>query len=390
MRRLTLPHGAVNSHRSGGGRSGCPRETTKSWQPRAPDTGEGAISGSAQSAQSGGAGPDAAATAGRRRPFSRIPDEAGVIVALIVLVVAIGVANPNFLAPRSLGQLFGNAAFTGILAVGMVFVIVVREIDISVGWTFNFTAVIAGTLMVWGVDPFLAAAGGILFGGVLGFVNGILSVALGLPAIIITLGTLSCYRGLSLLVNNARAVVPPDVTGPFFTMWNQRLFGVLPSVAIAFLVLAVAMHVVLQHSRFGYRTQAMGSNPDAARLAGIPVDRTRVAVLVLMGMVAGFAGVIFLGFRGAIDPTAGDAFLLPVIAAVIVGGTPLSGGRGSVFGAVLGALIIQVVQTGILFIGIGGNWSIFVTGAVIIVAVAIDHLVRHRRARRTRDVVDAG
>jgi ribose transport system permease protein len=224
----------------------------------------------------------------------------------------------------------------------------------------------------------------------LGLVNGVLTVSLRLPVIIITLGTLSMYRGLALIVNNSRAVIPPDKEGLFFTMWTHKLFGVLPSVAIAFLALAVVMHVVLQRSRFGYRAQAMGSNPDAARLAGIPVDRTRIMVLTLMGLIAGLTGVIFLGFRGAIDPSSGDTLLLPVIAAVIIGGTPLSGGRGSVLGAVLGALIIQVIQSGILFLGIDVKWSIFVTGAVIVIAVAIDQLVRRQRARRARDVVDAG
>lgn len=326
----------------------------------------------------------------RRSLSSRIPEEAGVIIALVVLVALIGIVNPNFLTLRALGQLFSSAAFTGMLAVGMVFVIAIREIDLSVGWMFNFSAVIAGTLMVWEVDPFLAAGAGILFGGLLGLINGLLVVGLGLPAIIITLGTLSAFRGLSLIVNNSRAVVPPDKESLFFTMWTHKLFGVLPSVAIVFLVLAVVAHVVLQHSRFGYRAQAMGSNPDAARLAGIPVDRTRLMVLILMGLIAGLAGVVFLGFRGAIDPTSGDAFLLPVIAAVIIGGTPLSGGRGSIFGAVLGALIIQVIQSGILFLGIDAKWSIFVTGAVIVIAVAIDQVVRRQRSRRARDVVDAG
>jgi len=321
---------------------------------------------------------------------SRLPEEAGVILALLVLVVLIGIANPNFLLPRSLGQLLSNAAFTGMLAIGMVFVIVIRDIDLSVGWVFNFSAVIAGTIMVAGVEPFLAAGAGILFGGFLGLINGVLAVRLRIPVIIITLGTLSAYRGLSLVVNNSRAVVPPDKEGLFFTMWSHRLFDILPSVAIAFLILAAVMHVVLHRSRFGYRAQAMGSNPDAARLAGIPVDRTRITVLVVMGLIAGLAGVIFLGFRGAIDPTSGDGFLLPVIAAVIIGGTPLSGGRGSVFGAVLGALIISVVQSGILFLGIDAKWSIFVTGAVIVVAVAIDQVVRRQRTRRMRDVVDAG
>jgi len=303
-------------------------------------------------------------------------------------VVLIGVANPNFLAPRSLGQLFANAAFTGMLAIGMVFVVVIRDVDLSVGWMFNFSAVIAGTLMVEGFDPFIAAIGGVLFGGLLGFINGVLAVRLRIPVIIITLGTLSAYRGLALVVDNSRAVVPPDTSGPFFTIWEHKLFGVLPSVAIAFLVLAVVMHVVLNRTRFGYRAQAMGSNPDAARLAGVPVDRTRISVLVLMGLIAGLTGVIFLGFRQAIDPTSGDAFLLPVVAAVIIGGTPLSGGRGTIFGAVLGALIIGVIQSGILFLGIDAKWSIFVTGAVIVIAVAIDQLVRRQRTRRMRDVVD--
>jgi ribose transport system permease protein len=337
-----------------------------------------------------GSGVDASSTRPARSLRSRLPEEAGVIVALVALVVLIGLANPNFLLPRSLGQLLSSATFTGMLAIGMVFVIVIRDIDLSIGWIFNFSAVIAGTLMVGGLDPFLAAGAGILFGGLLGLVNGLLAVRLRIPVIIITLGTLSAYRGLSLVVNNSRAVVPPDKDGLFFSMWSHKLFDVLPSPAIAFIALAIVMHVVLTRSRFGYRAQAMGSNPDAARLAGIPVDRTRVMVLVLMGVVAGLSGVIFLGFRGAIDPTSGDAFLLPVIAAVIIGGTPLSGGRGSIFGAVLGALIIQVIQSGILFLGIDAKWSIFVTGAVIVAAVAIDQIVRRQRSRRMRDVVDAG
>jgi len=165
---------------------------------------------------------------------------------------------------------------------------------------------------------------------------------------------------------------------------------VVPSAAIAFLLLAATAHVLLHRTRFGYRAQAMGSNPDAARLAGIPVDRTRIMVLVLMGLIAGLTGVVFLGFRGAIDPVTGDTYLLPVVAAVIIGGTPLSGGRGTILGAVLGALIIQVIQSGILFLGIDAKWSIFVTGAVIVIAVAIDQLVRRQRVRRMRDVVDAG
>lgn len=312
------------------------------------------------------------------------------MVALAALIIFIGAANPIFLQPKSLLQLLSNSAFIGMLAVGMVFVIVIRDIDLSVGWMFNFSAVIAGKAMILGVEPFLAALIGIAFGGMLGFINGVLAVGMRIPVIIITLGTLSVYRGLSLIVNESKPVIPPDKNAPFFELWDVKLFDIIPMVAVAFLVLAVALHVLLQHTRFGYRVQAMGSNPDAARLAGIPVDRTRIMVLVLMGAVAGLAGVIFLGFRGAVDTNTGDTFLLPVVAAVIIGGTPLSGGRGTILGAVLGAVIIQAIQSGILFLGIDAKWSIFVTGAAIIVAVAVDQLVRRQRTRRARDVVDAG
>lgn len=321
---------------------------------------------------------------------SRIPEETGVIVALVALILFIGIANPLFLAPKSLLQLTANGAFIGMLAVGMVFVVAIRDIDLSIGWMFNFSAVVAGKLMIMGLEPFLAALCGIAFGGFLGLINGILSVGMRIPVIIITLGTLSAYRGLSLIVNESKPVLAPDKDAPFFTIWDVKLFDIIPSVAIAFIALAVVMHILLQRTRFGFRVQAMGSNPDAARLAGIAVDRTRILVLVLMGAISGLAGVIFFGYRGAIDTNTGDSFLLPVVAAVIIGGTPLSGGRGTILGAVLGAVIIQAIQSGILFLGIDSKWSIFVTGAAILVAVAVDQLVRRQRTRRARDVVDAG
>jgi ribose transport system permease protein len=321
---------------------------------------------------------------------SRLPEETGVIVALVALIIFIGAANPIFLQPKSLLQLLSNSAFIGMLAVGMVFVVVIRDIDLSIGWMFNFSAVIAGELMIAGIEPFIAALAGIAFGALLGLINGVLAVGLRIPVIIITLGTLSVYRGLSLIVNGSKAVIPPDKDAPYFQLWDTKILGIIPMVAVAFVILAIVLHVVLQHTRFGYRVQAMGSNPDAARLAGIPVDRTRIMVLVLMGAIAGLAGVIFLGFRGAVDTNTGDTFLLPVVAAVIIGGTPLSGGRGTILGAVLGAVIIQTIQSGILFLGIDAKWSIFVTGAAIIVAVAVDQLVRRQRTRKARDVVDAG
>ncbi|MDX6401161.1 MAG: ribose transport system permease protein, partial [Gaiellaceae bacterium] len=223
---------------------------------------------------------------------------------------------------------------------------------------------------------------GILFGGMLGLVNGLLATGLRLPVIIVTLGTFSAFHGLSLVLSHSAAVVPPDDSGSFFR-FSQSHVGKVPTLAIIFVALAIVLHVVLQRTRFGFRVQAIGSNPEAARLAGIPAARTRILVLVLVGLVCGLAGSLSVGQFGAIDTNSGSDFLLTVVAAVIIGGTPLSGGSGTVIGALFGALIIATIASGIVFFNIDATWSTFVTGAVIILAVAVDQGVKWQRQRRT-------
>jgi ribose transport system permease protein len=318
-----------------------------------------------------------------RRKF-RLPDEIGVIGALVFMVVFIGLARPEFLNPINLLRLFGNTAFYGMIALAMVFLLAIREIDLSVGWMFNFSAVIAATMMVNGVDPWISALGGVVFGGLLGLFNGMLAVGLNLPNIIVTLGTYSMFRGLSLVVNQSRAVVPPDeaTASSFFSFATTRLFGSIPMVAVIFLVMAIVLHLVLHRTRFGYRVQAIGSNPEAARLAGIPVSQVRLQTLILIGAVCGLSGSLFVGFRGAIDPTSGQDFALTVVAAAIIGGTPLSGGWGTVIGAVIGVVIIAVISSGIIFFGIDATWSTFVTGAVTVLAVVLDQVIKRQRSKQ--------
>jgi ribose transport system permease protein len=320
--------------------------------------------------------------AASRRRSLRLPDELGVIVALVVMIVVIGVARPRFLNPINLLTILGNTTFQGMLSLGMVFLLAIREIDLSVGWMFNFSAVVTALLMTAGINPWLAALAGVVFGGGLGLVNAILAVGLRLPTIIVTLGTFSMFQGLSLVVNQGRAVVPADQSSSYFSLISAKAFGIVPAVALAFVLLALALHIVLKRTRFGYRVQAVGSNPEAARLAGIPVALVKLQTLVLMGATAGLSGAMYVGFRGAIDPQEGGDFVLTVIAAVIIGGTPLSGGSGTVIGAVVGMLIIQVISSGIIFFGIDATWSTFVTGAVIVLAVALDQLVKYQRSRQ--------
>jgi ribose transport system permease protein len=265
-----------------------------------------------------------------RRRF-RIPEEIGVIIALVGMMGIIGFARPRFLNPINLFSLLGNTTFLGMLAIGMVFLLAIREIDLSVGWMFNFSAVFAALLMVAGVDPWLAAFAGILFGAGLGLINGLIAITLRLPAIIVTLGTYSMFQGLSLIVNKGRAIVPPDQSSSFFSVISEKLYGVVPVAALVFIALAIAMYV---------------------------------------------------GFRGAIDPNEGSDFVLVVIAAVIIGGTPLSGGHGTIIGAVIGMMIIQVISSGLIFFGIDATWSTFVTGAVTVLAVSLDRLIKFQRTRR--------
>jgi ribose transport system permease protein len=323
------------------------------------------------------------ASAALRRGF-RLPDEIGVIVALVVMMVFIGVARPHFLNPLNLLTLLGHTTFLGMLAVGMVFLLAIREIDLSVGWMFNLSAVGTALLMAAGVNPWLAALGGLLLGGLLGLINGLLAITLRLPAIIVTLGTYSMFQGLSLVVDRGRAVVPPDQTSSFFVLASEKIARVLPITGAVFLLLAIVMHFVLHRTRFGYRVQAVGSNPEAAALAGISNAAVRLQTLVLMGLICGLSGALYVGFRGAIDPNEGSDFVLAVVAAVIIGGTPLSGGAGTVIGAVIGMLIIQVISSGLIFFGIDATWSTFVTGAVIVIAVSLDQLVKYQRTRRTQ------
>lgn len=316
---------------------------------------------------------------------SRVPEELGVFAALVVLVAIIGVHNSDFVRHGNLLNLVASNSFFGIISLATVFLLALGEIDLSVGWNFNFSAVIAALAMVHGVDPWIAAVLGLLFGAGLGLLNGLLSVGLGLPVIIVTLGTYSMFQGLSLVVNKSSAVVPPDVTGSFFSTVNARVdvpfVGHIPVLAIVFVVLAIVLHFILHRTRFGYRVLSIGSNPEAARLAGIPIARTRVLVLTLVGAFCGLSGSLYVGSFGSVDPASGGQFLLAVVAAVIIGGTPLSGGMGTVIGALIGVLIIATISSGIVFFGIDSTWSTFVTGAVIIVAVSLDQAIKWQRRR---------
>ena len=327
-----------------------------------------------------------ATTAPPSRPgiVSRITGskELGILLVLIGMVAFIGVFNPGFLSVDSLSNAAQRAAWYGIMALGIVFLLSMGEIDLSIGALYAVCINAAAIMMSeWGWDPWLGALAGVTIGLLLGAFNGVLSNFLGLPAIIITLGTLSLFRGLALIVSGGRFVYGIPREHAFFEIFGSAPLGV-PMVIWVFALLTVILSVVYRATRYGYVVRAIGSNARAARLSGIPIPRMRLITLTLMGGLCGISAMLTLAFFSTADPNLGTGYELQAIAAAIIGGTALSGGRGTVVGAAIGAVVIAVIGSGITRFGVSANYSTFVTGAMILLAVGVDALIRRRQARR--------
>lgn len=307
-------------------------------------------------------------------------DEIGVIGALVVLIALLSIlAGDKFLTAQNFINVSRQASYVGIMAVGMVFVIAMGDIDLSVGSIWMFSSVMMAIALRDNYNIWIAVAVCMIVATLCGLVNGALSVALGIPTIIVTLGTLSLYRGLGLVVSNASPVSGYNLETWFFTWIGGRdpVFGVWISVW-AMLIVGVLGWVLFNHTPFGRRVQAIGSNRQAALFSGIRIARTRIMVMTLMGFIVGIAAVVALAFNRNGSPTVGVGTELGVIAATIIGGTALSGGSGSVLGAILGALIIALIQNGLALLAVPPAWSTAVTGIVIIVAVTLDYFIKRR------------
>lgn len=306
-------------------------------------------------------------------------EEITVLVPLLLLLATISIFRPAFFAAGPLTNVVLQASFFGMMALVVVFLLSMGELDISVGAIYALTSIAAAALMEAGLDPWLAVLAGIATGMVAGALNAILGNLLRIPMVVITLGTISAYRGLTILLPGGRSFSTLPTEHPFFTVLGGDLLGI-PVPAWVFVGMAVLLQWVYSSTRFGYVVRAIGSNPNAARLSGISIERARLSAEVLMGAMCGIAGVLTLAYLRTTDPLVGTGYEILVIAAAIIGGTALSGGSGSVIGAMFGAILISAIRTGLTFFGVTSNWTALVTGAVIVGAVAIDTLVRRRRS----------
>lgn len=314
-------------------------------------------------------------------------EEIGVFGAVILLMVLIYAFHPNILSSGSLDAILIGTSSTALIAYGMVFLLSMRELDLSVGSIFGFCVVAPGILMSHGWNPWLAAVMALVFGAGLGALNGLLVGALSVPTIIVTLGTLNMYRGLVDTISHGTQVSNLPYNSSFFTFAGGSPLGV-PLAFWVTVIVGVCCYIFFKRTRFGILCRAIGSNPRAARASGVPVAKVRLGALVLTGVLCGIAGALTLGYFQAADPTLGTSLELSVIAAAIIGGTSLAGGSGTIVGALLGAILLQVISSGLAEFQVSANWETFITGAIIVLAVALDLLVRRRKrvqAERARE-----
>lgn len=303
--------------------------------------------------------------------------EASVVLFIAILAVILEVATGRFLNATNVANVLLSSAGATVVALGMTLVIVTGGIDVSVGSMVGVVAVVVGYGAAAGWDLTLLLLIGVLSGLLLGMANGALIARAGIMPIIATLGTMSVYRALTFQLLRGKWIsdIPPTLR-PI----GLGSLGGVPVAALIALVLTLLFVYVTARRPLGRHIYAMGGNTEAARLAGIDLSRVTFFVYGLTGMLVGVAALIYVGQTGFVQSNTGAGFELQVIAAVVLGGTSIMGGRGSVVGSVLGALLVGQIKNGLILMNISGLAEGIVSGALILLAVGADRLRTRRRA----------
>jgi len=300
-------------------------------------------------------------------------DRLGPFVALVVLSGAVALASPNFLTIENLFAVGVQTAVVAIIAVGETLVIIGGHIDLSVGSVLALSGVLAALLMAGGLDPWLASLCGVAAGTACGLMNGLLTTRIRMPSFVVTLGVMGIARGSALTLSGARNIfgLPPS----FKVLAAGGILGLpLPIIIVA--AVAAAAHILLARSSFGRAAYAIGGNLEAARLSGINVGGIVTGLFVICGFLSGLAGIVLTSRLTIGQPTAAQGYELDAIAAAVIGGASLMGGQGSISGAIVGALIMAVLRNACDLLNVPIYWQQIAIGAVIIAAVAYDHLRR--------------
>lgn len=329
------------------------------------------------------AAPMAATTAKGR--FSGAQQKLLAFGTLIILVIGFSLASPNFMQTSNILAILQATSVNGILAVAATLVIITGGIDLSVGTLMTFTAVIAGVVLTyWGLSLPLGIIASILTGAIVGLISGTIIAKMKIPPFIATLGMMLILKGLSLVISGTKPIYFND-TPSFPVISTGSIVGdLIPGVPVPngvlvlFLVAGLASYI-LGRTVLGRYCFALGSNEEAARLSGVSVDNWKMAVYALSGGICGIAGLVIASRLNSAQPALGQGYELDAIAAVVIGGTSLAGGRGTILGTVIGALIMSVLLNGLRILSMPQEWQTVVTGSIIIIAVYAD-MMRKRKA----------
>ncbi|MFP5163938.1 ribose ABC transporter permease [Staphylococcus equorum] len=292
-------------------------------------------------------------------------------IGLILLVIIISALNSAFLEPSNLFNLLRQVSINGLIAFGMTFVILTGGIDLSVGSTLALSSAMVAILMVSGVDSIIALLLGCIFGAVLGAVNGLLITLGKMAPFIATLATMTVFRGLTLVITDGNPIT--NLNGNYaFQLFGRGYFLGIPVPAVTMFVTFIILYILLHKTVFGRQTYAMGGNEKAAFISGIKVNKLKIMIYSLAGLMSAMAGAILTSRLNSAQPTAGMSYELDAIAAVVLGGTSLTGGKGRILGTLIGVLIIGVLNNGLNLLGVSSFYQQVVKGVVIIIAVLID------------------
>lgn len=301
---------------------------------------------------------------------------------LVFSFIAIFVNPNNFLSPYATSTIIAQVTITGIVAVAQTVIILTAGIDLSVGAILVLSSMVMGKLAVEaGIPVYVAVPIGMAVGVFMGWINGILVTYLRIPPFIVTLGTLNIFNAVKLFYTQSESIRAMDIEeqAPGL-LWFGNTINIGEATVIygtvALLALAVIVWFMLNHTAWGRHVHAVGDDPDAAMLSGIQTDKTIVSVYSFAGLICGFGAWVAIGRVGSVTPIAFETINLDSITAVVIGGTSLFGGRGSIIGSVLGALIVGVFNTGLSLAGVDDYWQYFAAGCLVIIAVALDQWLR--------------
>jgi len=298
----------------------------------------------------------------------------GIIAALGLIIVIASLSSPYFLTAYNLKAVIRSLAFVSIVAIGQGCMLLLGEIDLSVGSVAGLCGVIGGILMVnIGINPYLSLFLCLLLGAILGLLNGLITVNLKLSSLIVTIGTAGIYKGINLVISKGRAIT--DIPKEIYFLGQGYLFNI-PMPFVIMLIVLVLIIFLTKYTPFGRYMYAVGNSKEASWILGIRVNFIRISTFMITGLLAALAGMIMVARLGSSQPAIGELWVLNSIAAAVIGGVALTGGVGNPAGALIGAVMIGVIENIIVLYGVSVYWQTAVSGVIIVGAVALDSISR--------------